>query len=258
MTETTSPEPVGVHREGAVVIVTMNRPPVNAIDSGMYAALRETFSTIGEQHSEAKVCILRASGPHFCAGNDLAEFGTMTASNAASRMRLVRETFAAIYECTIPVIAAVRGAALGTGIALAACCDIVVASDDARFGTPEVQVGVLGGARHLARLVPEQVMRRMYFTGLPVGAHELQRYGGVSAVVPADQLMDAALQIAGQIIPHSTTALRSAKEALNRTEFMPLKQAYEEEQQLTVRTASHPHSVEARQALLEGRPPRFD
>ncbi|MBF0673376.1 MAG: enoyl-CoA hydratase/isomerase family protein [Salinibacterium sp.] len=242
--------PVRTTIEGDVVVVTLGRPPVNAVDVPMYRMLRDAFDGLGAAYPDAEVCILEAEGPHFCAGNDLHEFATMDATNAASRMRVVREAFAAIHECPIPVIAAVQGSALGTGVAIAASCDIIVASEDARFGTPEVQVGVLGGARHLARLVPEQVMRRMYFTADAMPAAELARFGGVSEVVPRELLGMHARGLAARIARHGTHALRWAKESLNRTEFLPLRQAYEEEQQLTVRSASHPESMAARRALV--------
>lgn len=252
MNEESPEDGVRVEVDGRVVIVTLDRGPVNAVDQLMYRALRDVFAGVGTSGAEGRVCILRGAGPHFCAGNDIHEFVGMTPLNASVRMRAVREAFAAILECPLPVIAAVHGSALGTGLAIAACCDIVVASEDAVFGTPEVGVGVLGGARHLARLVPEQVMRRMYFTGEPASAEELSRYGGVSAVVPRERLDDEARRLAESIARHSPHVLRAAKEALNRTEHMPLKQAYEEEQQLTVRVASHADSIRSRQAVADG------
>ena len=96
-----------------------------------------------------------------------------------------RGAFAAIYDCPVPVIGAVRGAALGTGLAIAASCDVVVAGESARFGTPEVSVGVMGGARHLARLIPQPIVRAMYFTADPWPASDLVQFGSVLRVVPA-------------------------------------------------------------------------
>ena len=258
MSEHSPDDGVRVETDGLIVTVTMERGPVNAVDQGMYRALRTVFGEMGTSGAEGRVCILRGAGRHFCAGNDLDEFVAMTGDNASIRMRAVREAFAAILECPLPVIAAVQGAALGTGVAIAACCDVIVASEDAVFGTPEIGVGVLGGARHLARLVPEQVMRRMYFTAEPASAGELLRYGAVSAVVPRDRLDAEARRLAESIARHSQHVLRAAKEALNRTEGMPLKLAYEEEQQLTVRAVSHPDSIRARQAVAERRPVVFD
>jgi enoyl-CoA hydratase len=237
--------------------VELNRPPVNAVDQAMYAELREVFGRFHELLPTARVLVLSGRGRHFCAGNDLHEFGEMTERNASSRMRSVREAFAAIYECPIPTIAAVHGSALGTGTAIAACCDLIVCADSAMLGTPEVGVGVMGGARHLARIVPEHVMRQMYFTGDPVPARDIVGYGGITAVVPDDRLLVEAFRLAGRIARHSGAVLRQAKDSLNRTEFMELRAGYEAEQQATVRLAGHRDSVEARRALLDRRPPSY-
>ena len=142
-----------------IVRVTLSRPPVNAVSQAMYAEIRDVFAMLDVLFPTAKVVVLRGAGKHFCAGNDLHEFVAMTSTTAPHRMRLVRDAFAAIYDCPVPTIAAVHGSVLGTGVALASCCDVIVAASDARFGTPEVSVGVMGGGRHLARLVPEARMR---------------------------------------------------------------------------------------------------
>jgi enoyl-CoA hydratase len=237
--------------------VAMSRPPVNAVNQAMYAEIRELFTHLDELLPDAAVVILRGAGKHFSAGNDLGEFMTLTETNSPARMKLVREAFAAIYDSPIPVIAAVHGSALGTGVALAGSCDMVICSENARFGTPEVGVGVMGAAKHLSRLVPEQVVRRMYYTADPVSGHELLRYGGVTQVVPDDQLLDAAMALAQRMTRHSSLALRTAKRSLNTIEYMELKAAYEFEQTLTTQLADSSESREARMAIKEKRPPRF-
>lgn len=242
---------------GGIAHLTMARPPVNAVNQQMYGELRDVFGRIDEFVPEARVLVLSGGGRHFCAGNDLNEFGDMTAQNAAARMRTVREAFAAIYECPVPTIAAVQGAALGTGACLAACCDLIVCGESARFGAPEVGVGVLGAGRHLARIVPEHVMRLMYFTADPVPARNLACYGGITAVVPDNRLLTEAFELAGRIARHSAVVLRSAKESLNRTEFMELRAGYAAEQQMTIGLAGDDESIEARRAALGHRAPRY-
>lgn len=160
-----------------IATVRIDRPPVNAVNQAMYRELSSAFGSRSPVVDAAKVIVLSAAGPHFCAGNDLTEFGTLTPSNADQRMAEVRAAFFAIQDCPIPVIAAVQGAALGTGLAIAASSDFVIAAANARFGTPEVGVGVMGGARHLARLLPEPWVRWMYLTGgsLDAGRHVLAR-----------------------------------------------------------------------------------
>jgi enoyl-CoA hydratase len=239
-----------------VANVVMHRPPVNAVNQAMYAVL-ELFTSVDRLVPEARVVILSGCGKHFCAGNDLGEFMSLTSVNSPARMKLVREAFAAIYDCPLPVIAAVHGSALGTGVAIAGSCDIVICAENARFGTPEVGVGVMGAAKHLSRLVPQQVVRQMYFTADPVSGHELMRLGGVTAVVPDDELVDAARAMAQRIARHSGAAVRTAKKSLNTIEYMELKSAYEFEQSLTGRLVDTSESREARLAVTEKRAPRY-
>ena len=172
-------------------------------------------------------------------------------------MRLVRDAFTAIYDCPVPTIGAVRGAALGTGLAIAASCDLLVCAETARFGTPEVGVGVMGGAKHLARLVPQSLVRLMYLTAEPIGVTELAQHGGIAAIVPEDQLIDEATALATRIARHSAAALRHAKESLNAIEFMDLKSGYEREQQLTARLSGMADAKEALAAYREKRPAIF-
>lgn len=201
--------------------------------------------------------MLTGSGRHFCAGNDLSEFVTLAPANAAGRMLEVREAFFAIMDAPIPVIGAVHGAALGTGLAIAASCDFVVAAAGATFGLPEVGVGVMGGARHLARLVPEPLLRSMYFTADPVSAEELLAVGGIVAVVEPDRLLDEALARAARIARHSSAALHSAKRSLNAIESMDVKPGYEFEQSLTGELSASPDAKEALLSVIERREPRF-
>lgn len=242
---------------GAIAVVALDRPPVNAVNQDMYREIRDLFSHIDEVLPAVRVVILRGEGRHFSAGNDLKDFAVLTPSNSPGLAKLVREAFASIYDCPVPVIGAVHGVAVGSGLAIAACCDAVVCGDSARLGTPEVGVGVMGGAKHMRRLVPEQVMRVLYFTAEPVPAAELLQFGGIHSVVPDEQLMDAALALAARMATHSRAALRLAKESLNTIEFMDLKGGYEAEQRYTTRLVAHPDSQEARHAVNEKRSPEY-
>jgi enoyl-CoA hydratase len=243
--------------DGPVLLVRLARPPVNAVNDAMYLEIRELFTSVERVAREANAVVLTGTGKHFCGGNDLDEFLTMNSGNARDRMFRVREAFFAIQDCAVPVIGAVHGAALGTGLAIAASCDIVVASADARFGLPEITVGVMGGARHLARLVPQPLVRRMFFTGEPVTAAELYRVGGIDQVVERGELEETALALAARIARHSPTALRVAKTALNAIETMDLKPGYELEQYWTGWLSDHPDSKEAILATRERREPRY-
>tara|TARA_Y100000385_G_scaffold84039_1_gene86154 strand:+ start:929 stop:1726 length:798 start_codon:yes stop_codon:yes gene_type:complete len=236
-----------------VVNIELNRPPANAVHREMYIEIRELFSNLDSHAENARVVVLSAAGKHFCAGNDLDEFATMTPENAEERMWRVREAFFSISECCVPVIGAVQGAALGTGLALAASCDFLVASRDSRFGLPELTVGVMGGARHLGRLVSQPVVRRMYFTGEPLPAEELAQYGAAIIVTEPDELLERATQMATRVSRFSPTAVRVSKRILDEIEWMDLRTGYEFEQGGTVRMSGHKDSKEALAAFAEKR-----
>lgn len=243
--------------EDGITTLTMDRPPVNAVSQDMYRELAAAFAPDGPVAGSTKVIVLTGRGRHFCAGNDLGEFASLTPDNAGGRMAEVRAAFFAIQDCPVPVIAAVRGAALGTGLAIAASCDFVIAAEGARFGTPEVSVGVMGGARHLARLVPEPWVRWMYLTAEPLAADQLHRLGSLIDVVPDAELLDAARTHARLVSRHSGVVLRMAKRALDGIETMNLQPGYIFEQGLTAELSGTPDSAEARAATLERRAPRY-
>ena len=237
--------------------VQLARPPANAVHREMYIELKLLFSNIDQLGDDVRVIILSGQGKHFCAGNDLEEFATMSPENAVERMWRVREAFFAISECSVPVIGAVHGAALGTGLAIAGSCDFVVVAKGSKLGLPELTVGVMGGARHLARIAPQPLVRRMYFTGLPVEAEEFAAAGGAVLVCEKDQLLEQALCIASRIATHSPTAVRVSKRVLDRVEWMDLRTGYEFEQGATIRMSGHPDSKEALAAVKEKRLPTY-
>ncbi|MEU6525015.1 enoyl-CoA hydratase-related protein [Streptomyces sp. NPDC046924] len=240
-----------------VATVTMDRPPVNAVGLPMYDEIKALFGEIERHAPDARVVILTGAGKHFCGGNDLDEFLTMNPENAGERMRRVREAFWSIYDCPVPVIAAVHGVAVGTGLALAGSCDMVVAAEGARFSLPEIQVGAMGGAKHASRLVPQALVRRMHFTGDMVPVEELARYGGIDSVVPGDRLLAAATELALRIARHSPVAIRMAKRSLNRIEYMELKEGYTYEQGLTGELSGYDDAKEAVTAFFERREPQY-
>jgi enoyl-CoA hydratase len=243
-------------RDG-VATVTMHRPPVNAVDLVMYRELRELFVDIDQIGPGVRAVVLTGAGTHFCAGNDLDDFATMDAENVRERMFHVREAFFAIQECAVPVVGAVAGAALGTGMAIAASCDFVVAADTASFGLPELSVGVHGGARHLGRLVSQPIVRWMFFTGQRLSGEEMRALGAVVAVVPRDELLANAQAEARRIAAFSPTAVRMGKRGLNDIEFLDIRRGYEHEQGLTARMMDYPDSKIALHASRTGDTPVF-
>ena len=240
-----------------VAHITLRRPPVNAVHGEMYRELADLFGDIDQLGPDIRAVVLSGEGRHFCGGNDLDEFATMSPANASERMWRVRRAFFAISECAVPVIGAVHGVALGTGLAIAASCDFVVATPDAKFGLPELTVGVMGGARHLARMAPQPLVRRMSFTGEPLSAIDFAAAGGAIMLCDADALLAEAFRLADRMAGFSPTAVRVSKRILDRIEWMELREGYEHEQGGTERMSGHPDSKEALAAFREKRAPVY-
>jgi enoyl-CoA hydratase len=239
-----------------IATVRIDRPPVNAFTPGMYDQLRRTFHALADDRS-VRVAILAAEGRAFCAGNDISGFLDQTFEQSLEELALIRIAFNALYDCPVPVIAAVNGAAMGTGIVLSSLCDIRIASEKASFALPEIAVGAMGGARHVMRMAPQGMTRLMAFTGGRISAEEALRVNMVEKVVPPDNLMPAAREIAEQIAARSPNAVRLAKQAANRVESMNLKEAYEYECGLISSLRKTEEAREAALAFIEKRPPTF-
>lgn len=239
-----------------IATVWMRRPPVNAVNQAMYREIRSLFEELGGL-PDLNAVILAGEGKHFCGGNDLDEFRTLSPENSPERMKEVREAFWAIYDCPVAVIAAVHGVALGTGLGLVASCDFAVAAEGAKLGLPEIGVGVMGGGKHLTRLVPQPQVRWMFLSGEPVSVEELARYGAVVAVVPPEDLRAEARRRAAAIARHSRVAVRFAKRALNEVEFMGLKPGYQTEQGYTGELSGYADPKEAAAAFFERREPVY-
>src|ERR1700736_1846925 len=197
-----------------VAEVVMDNPPVNALNVAGWFELADIVRGLGSD-PEVRVPILAAEGRGFNAGVDIKEmqasegYGALIGAN-----RGCYAAFAAVYECEVPVIAAVNGFCLGGGIGLVGNSDIIIASDDATFGLPEVDRGALGAATHLARLVPQHKMRAMVYMATTATAEELQHSGSVLEVVPRSELRARARDVAGVIAAKSPTFIRRAKESL--------------------------------------------
>lgn len=241
-----------------VAIVTLDRPPVNAMNHQLLSEIRDTFPLVAEDWDVRAVIFASASERVFCGGADLKGMGTGPEGPPPTDAgRIARDAMWAVLDCPVPVIAAVNGPALGAGLAFVACCDIIVASERAEFGCPEVEVGLLGAGSHLQRMVGPYRMRELYYTARRVPAQEMMQLGGISRVVAHESLMEEARGIAADIARKSPPAIRLAKEALNRVEHMPLKEAYRTEQDYTARLSRYDDSKEAMQAFLERREPQF-
>jgi len=257
MTEGTVTAVFAADNEG-VLVVTIDRHPVNALSLAQFKRLRDFFNNVQETHPTARCIVLTASGKLFSAGADVKELSERTTAGQIARSVVSRGCFDAIRRCPIPVIAAVNGAAIGAGVVVSSCCDIILASEAATFSLPEILVGVMGGTRHMARLVPDKIVRYMALTGRKVDARYLERFGGIHEVTSPEALMPAALALAADIAKNSPSAVRLMKEAINLTEDMPLNEGYRVEQLFTTLASSMPDSKEAALAFLEKRKPVWE
>jgi enoyl-CoA hydratase len=243
--------------DDGIAEVVMDNPPVNALTVAGWFELADAVRRLGEDPA-VRVLVLRAEGKGFNAGVDIKEMQATEGFDAlVGANRGCFAAFAAVYECAVPVVAAVHGYCLGGGIGLVGNADIIVASSDATFGLPEVDRGALGAATHLARLVPQHRMRAMVYTSAVATADELHRYGSVLKVVEHDELRDAALAVAREIAKKSPTVIRAAKESLNGIDPVDVKRSYRYEQGFTFELNLAGVADEARDAFVENRDAKF-
>ena len=232
------------------------KPPVNAFNSEEWADLAAEIRSLGER-SSVRVIVVSAEGKGFCAGVDIKELGAEPAK-IVSVNKGNFDTFEAIHRNPKPVVLAIHGFVLGGGIGMAGAADILVASECATFGVPEVDRGAMGGGAHLQRLFPVQKVRHMYFTGEFIDAAEAFRLGAIEKVVPRAELVSTALEIAKSIAAKSPRMISLAKEALNAIEDGNLEEKYRREQGLTLEAYMHADSQEARDAFNEKRDADFN
>ena len=231
--------------------VVIDFPPVNALPVRGWHDLAAAVTAAGAD-PETRAVILSATGRGFCAGVDIKEMqrlagheGILGASQGCFA------AFAAVYDCPVPVIAAVHGFCLGGGIGLAGNADVIIAAEDATFGLPEVDRGALGAATHLARLVPQQLMRAMVYTCRTVTARELLSFGSVLEVVPRGELRAAARELAETIAAKDPAVIRLAKQSLNGIDPVDVKRSYRYEQGFTYELNLAGAGDKARQAFVD-------
>ncbi|MFJ4817689.1 enoyl-CoA hydratase family protein [Streptomyces sp. NPDC088801] len=223
---TTSPD------EG-IAVITVDFPPVNAVPVQGWYDLATAVRAAGCDPG-VRCVVLTATGRGFNAGADLKEMQRTEGYTAlVGTNRGCYEAFAAVYDCEVPVVAAVQGFCVGGGIGLVGNADSIVASDDATFGLPELDRGALGAATHLARLVPQHLMRTLYYTSRTVTADELHRHGSVWRVVPREQLHVAAMELAREIAAKDGLLIRFAKASINGIDPVDVRRSYRFEQGFT-------------------------
>lgn len=218
-------EPVKIERRGAVCEITLDRPKANAIDVATSRALYAAFAAF-QQDNTLSVAILTGGGERFfSAGWDLKAGEAVDADHGPGGFAGLTEFF----HLDKPVIAAVNGLALGGGFELALCADVIVASEAAEFGLPEVGLGIIadsGGMQRLPKRLPRAIAYEMALTGRRMGAAEAAGWGLVNRVVPASEVMTAARELAVQIAAHAPLALRAAKSVMQAGEGRSVQDTY--------------------------------
>lgn len=225
---------ITTHRdEYGIVEIVVDCPPVNALTVAGWFELADAVTAAGNDPA-TRVVVLRSEGKGFNAGVDIKEMQHTTGFEALiGANKGCFAAFAAVYECAVPVIAAVHGFCVGGGIGLVGNADIIIASEEAYFGLPEVDRGALGAATHLSRLVPQHKMRAMVYTAATATAAELHHFGSVLEVVPKAELRESAMRVASMIAGKSPAVMRAAKECLNGIDLWDVKRSYRFEQGFT-------------------------
>ncbi|TXS48093.1 enoyl-CoA hydratase family protein [Streptomyces sp. uw30] len=227
---TSSPEN-GPEKNG-IAVVTVDFPPVNALPVTGWFALADAVRAAGRD-PEIRCVVIAAEGRGFNAGVDIKELQRGGQDALIGVNHACAEAFAAVYDCEVPVVAAVHGFCLGGGIGLVGNADAIVASEDATFGLPELDRGALGAATHLARLVPQHLMRALYYTSRTATAAELHTHGSVWRVLPREELRAGALELAREIAAKDGQLLRLAKAAINGIDPVDVRRSYRFEQGFT-------------------------
>jgi len=211
-----------------IITLTLNKQPLNICEKGFYTEIIEAIEKINSIDEDAAVVLMKSDCKHFCAGGELEEIQSCsTEKDIAVVAGTSIDAFEAIYHCRYPIVCAVNKLAIGAGTCIAACCDVVIAADNAQFSLREITAGYIGASEFLELMLPHRLARYYILTGSNISAQEMYRLGAVYDVVPADQLIKRATEIATQIAEKSSPlALQYFKECLNHNDNDCLKDKY--------------------------------
>lgn len=254
---TESPDELLVQRRGAVLVATLNRPEArNALNGSLIDALGRTVAE-AEADPDIRVVVLTAAGDRvFCAGMDLRAFASGASGNAGSAEG--KEGYSRLTEgrLRVPVVGAANGTAVGGGLELLLGCDVVVAAETAKFGLPEVKRGLYpaGGGTNIGSRIPLAVALELTLTGDPIEARRAYELGLINAVVPAAEVLDAAVALAQRIAANAPLALAAIKE-LVRLGATDVAQANERNKELARQVFGSEDAKEGATAFVEKRAP---
>ncbi|MEM7188402.1 MAG: enoyl-CoA hydratase-related protein [Pseudomonadota bacterium] len=249
------------HDDG-VMVVTLNRPDrLNAMNTVMMTELRDLFQDLYVHADQARCIILTGAGERgFCPGADLKERDGMTDETWRAQHAIVEQFVRGMFQCPIPVIAAVNGVAMGGGAEIALACDFIYAADHARFAFPEVTRGIMPGAagpQNLPRAVGVRRAKEIILTGLPFSAQEAADWGMVNRVMPLAELMPAAMETARRIANNAPIGVRSALKSMDKAVEIDRSSGYDFEIVAYNATVPTEDRLEGVRAFNEKRDPVF-
>lgn len=250
---------ISVLVESPLATITINRPDaLNALNSATVRELVDAFETL-ETDDSVRCVVLTGGDRAFCAGADVKEMASLSSSDISGHdhLRSVWERAARFQK---PLIAALSGYALGGGLELAMCCDVVIASEGTKLGQPEINIGVIpggGGTQRLARAVGKYRAMEMVLTGGMISAEEAAKLGLINHVVPPGKCLEEARKLASEIASKAPIAVRSAKRAISAADEVPLSQGLDLERKLFYELFDTQDKKEGMNAFLEKRKPSF-
>jgi enoyl-CoA hydratase len=249
---------VSLEKKEAIAIVTINRPPLNVLNSKMLTELEETIEKL--ETEKAKVVVITGTGNSFVGGADIKEMKDKDTLSAYEFSKLGQKVVTKIENLSQPVVGAINGFALGGGLELALGCDILIASENAKFGHPEVGLGIIpgwGSTQRLARAVGIYKAKDLTLTGKIIDAKEAYRIGLVSKVVKVEDLMKEVNDLATQISHNAPVAVKLSKRLLNQSFSTSLESGLLSESTAFGFCFSTQDQKEGMQAFVEKRKPRF-
>ncbi len=245
---------------GPVALLELDNPPLNLVTAELTRQLDAALDRVAADPEVRAVVVAGAGERAFCAGSDVKEFESLAGRVAEGKLLLEKLVYRKLAELPMPTIAAIEGDALGGGLELALCCDLRVASERARLGTPEVRLGVIpgsGGTQRLPAIVGPARAKEMILVGELLSAEAAERIGLVNRVVPAGQARAAALDLAARIAERGPLAVREAKRLVDLSRDLDLDAGLAAELDASERVFASEDMLEGARAFFEKRPPRF-
>ena len=246
---------------GQIAIVTIDHPPMNALDAATKEAIGETFRELDGRRQEIRAVILRGAGEKaFAAGADIKTFLELQPDTAKRRLSRSHQIYTMVESFEWPVIAAIHGFCLGAGLEMALCCDIRCAEETAKLGFPEVNLSVFPGNGGIWRALchlPLGKLKELVFTGETISATEAFRLGLIERVVPPGQAVEAAIELAVKILEKGPLGVAAGKKVINRARDLTLHQGLELESDLWADLTTTEDMKEGARAFIEKRKPQY-